>query len=346
MEKPINYKIVKSTGGEPKKIDLELALNNKVWVESGGSFLTLIKDYKVTCTLNGNLFEISIINHNSKEVYKSGENIRDFIYIFEEKRKNNKLVGLPKIVIDDENDEKWLSKKEIDKIGCWLTFDAEGKEGNISYDTNGNIKSSEKSLFSRVPHCPTNTSGVTIGRGFDLKERDKGDVEVIFKKLNEVYGCKPINKELMNWLVGGCRKVGVNATKYINKISSDVSPKNRHISRKQQYFLFKEILNMKGGFKAEALRLATTKTIKITDDEYNKKLPNWVKDILIDLRYRGDNDGNSRAVFMPLIKKGVETNNYKKFKELMNDSNYWMGKRGVPKDRFDRRKNYANANCK
>ena len=43
-----------------------------------------------------------------------------------------------------------------------------------------------------------------------------------------------------------------------------------------------------------------------------------MKDILIDLRYRGDNDGNSRAVFMPLIKKGVETNNYKEFKELIH----------------------------
>ncbi len=96
MENNIKYKIVKKTGGEPKKIDLELVLNGENWVESGGSFLTLLKDFKIICTPIGDVFEITTINYISKEAHNTNENGRDFIDIFEEKRKNNKLVCLPK----------------------------------------------------------------------------------------------------------------------------------------------------------------------------------------------------------------------------------------------------------
>ncbi len=326
------------------KIDftvLQTALIDNNWAKDkeNYTFYTFITCKKTTYKIFADCSDGSI------KITEKISNVDDY-YPWSELEKENKLVGITVNSVDDENDEKWLSKKEVDKIGCWLTFDAEGQEGSISYDSNGKIKSSAGLNFSRIPHCPGNTSGLTIGRGFDLKERNGADVKNILTRLNTIHGCKLLNNEFSNWLIQGCQKMGKNAQDYIKRIDDKVNPKNSYISRKQQYFLFKEILNMKSGFKAEALRLATTKAIKITPDEYEDKLPIWVKDILIDLRYRGDNDGDSRAIFMPSIKTGVKTGNYKEFKKIMNDSDYWMGKRGVPKDRFDRRKNYANANCK
>ena len=44
-----------------------------------------------------------------------------------------------------------------------LTFDAEGLETRGQY-------------FSRAPHVPGSSSGVTIGRGYDMKERSKSEI--------------------------------------------------------------------------------------------------------------------------------------------------------------------------
>ena len=43
-----------------------------------------------------------------------------------------KVVKTTNLVDDDEDDEKWLSKKEVDKIGGWITFNEEGQEGKIT----------------------------------------------------------------------------------------------------------------------------------------------------------------------------------------------------------------------
>lgn len=40
-----------------------------------------------------------------------------------------KVVKTTNLVEDDEDDEKWLSKNEVDKIGGWITFNEEGQEG-------------------------------------------------------------------------------------------------------------------------------------------------------------------------------------------------------------------------
>lgn len=60
-----------------------------------------------------------------------------------------------------------------------------------------------------------------------------------------------------------------------------------------------------------------------------------VRDVVIDLRYRGDYKPATRQRLQPLL----VANNYAGLVKLMADKRYWR-QFGVPSDRFKRRKNY------
>ena len=61
-----------------------------------------------------------------------------------------------------------------------------------------------------------------------------------------------------------------------------------------------------------------------------------IRDVLVDLRYRGDYTGATREkVQSPAVK-----NNLSAFSRALSNENYWVGQRGVPRDRFRRRRDY------
>lgn len=225
--------------------------------------------------------------------------------------------------VDDEDDLKWLKVP----IGQ-LTFDAEGQDIEGSY-------------FSRKPHWPGGVSGITIGRGFDVgQENDKNKINESLKKVSLNNRCKEINSELLNWLVDGTGLKGNEAKTHLSTLNNRIADKkNQIITRKQQYYLFVEVLYP--DYEEYGCKLTTTKNIKITVEEYSK-LPFWIRDIIVDLRYRGDNNPSTRAKFMPVLKQCVENKEYTEFKELMNNREYWVGNIKVPEDRFKRRKDYCN----
>lgn len=247
--------------------------------------------------------------------------------------------GEPEI-LNDENDEKWLSKKEVDKIGGWLTFNEEGiDEENSMY-------------FSRTPHWPKlGTSGITIGRGYDIGVGD-GVIKlqnVVRNKLKSVSAnnrCKPINNKLIDWLVGGTKLKGNLAKNYLEKINK-LKKEDRIITRKQQFYLFTEVLH-------KEYLLTTIRTITKPDVEkiYGKvmfdKIPYQIRDVLFDLTYRGDNHGETRGKFMPLlvagynIDKGTKNlNNYSSLVKLMGNLDYWCkSSNTVPLKRFEARRDY------
>ena len=47
--------------------------------------------------------------------------------------------------------------------------------GQVTFDSEGNDNQKTK-YFSREPHVPSSASGITIGRGYDLKERKQQEV--------------------------------------------------------------------------------------------------------------------------------------------------------------------------
>ena len=60
-----------------------------------------------------------------------------------------------------------------------------------------------------------------------------------------------------------------------------------------------------------------------------------IKDLIVDLRFRGDYDGRSRA----LIQKHVVNNDIESLAAALSKKDNW---KNVPKDRFDRRVEYMN----
>ena len=61
-----------------------------------------------------------------------------------------------------------------------------------------------------------------------------------------------------------------------------------------------------------------------------------IKDVLVDLRYRGDYTGTTRN----RVQLMVVANDIFGLQETMTDKAYWMQNIGVPRDRFERRADY------
>ena len=82
-------------------------------------------------------------------------------------------------------------------------------KGLVTFDAEGNNDPNSK-YFSRVPHVPSNNSGVTIGRGYDMKHRTK--TEVIADLVNA-----GVPKKEGELLAGGAGLSGAKAKTFIKK---------------------------------------------------------------------------------------------------------------------------------
>ncbi|HHQ4518184.1 TPA: hypothetical protein ACSP2U_000191 [Aeromonas veronii] len=221
------------------------------------------------------------------------------------------LVAEP--ISDDEMDEKWLTVPKGQ-----LTFDAEGN------DINGSP------WFSRVIHWPGGVSGVTIGRGYDL-----GQQQSPASDLHQV----GIINTLKVWLVNGQGRSGAQAKEYYDSASNDI--KRMEISRRQQYDLF----NVAYTYLEEDVKRICQKNATIRAYHYDPStspeqawndIPAKIKEILVDLRYRGD--------YTPSVRKLIQTPAFNgdiaEFGRLLSDRSVWPN---VPQDRFNRRiAYYAN----
>lgn len=208
-----------------------------------------------------------------------------------------------------------------------LTFDSEGMECP-------NSKSKCHKYHSRKPHVPDDLSGVTIGRGYDLKRKSPEQIKAdliaagLSQEDAEEYakvGCKVMPK-------GVCEPqfVGEKARKYIRE-SED---KLVEITPEQQKKLF-EITYSE--LEEDVKRISNKDDTKNKYGEVDfKTLNDKIMDILVDLRFRGDYTPKSRE----LIQKHVAENNLSKFRDAMR-SKYWTDQsqnpNPVPKDRFNRR---------
>ena len=64
------------------------------------------------------------------------------------------------------------------------------------------------------------------------------------------------------------------------------------------------------------------------------KLNSAIKNVVVDLKFRGDYKSTTRKK----IQAAIASNDLKRFTKLMSDRDYWVNKMGVPEDRFKRRK--------
>jgi|TARA_B100000315_G_scaffold260871_1_gene326650 hypothetical protein len=193
-----------------------------------------------------------------------------------------------------------------------LTFDAEGMEVEGKY-------------FSRKPHVPGAWSGITIGRGYDMKDRSSDEIiedlttsGVSLTKARKFAACRGL--------------MGAKARNFLaEKNYTDLT-----ITAQQQKNLFTIIYEeLSGDVKRICSKLDVV-------DKYGET--DWValnslnRDIAVDLRYRGDYTGATRERVQPIL---VE-NDLAALTILMSDRDYWVGSRSVPVDRFNRRRDYLS----
>jgi hypothetical protein len=212
------------------------------------------------------------------------------------------------LAMDDDNDLKWLKVERGQ-----LTFDV---EGNDLEDPANPLHM----YFSRKVHWPGGVSGITIGRGYDLGQRPNPESDL---------AAVGISEPLLGWLLGAKGLSGNAARNYLQSASPEI--RKIFITRKQQYQLFVPIYEF---MKSEVIRISDKSDAinlygRLNWDSTNPK----IQDMAIDLIYRGDYTGDSRA----LIQRHMTDNNLSAFSGVIGDRSKWGN---VPEDRFNRRVDY------
>ncbi len=187
-----------------------------------------------------------------------------------------------------------------------VTYEAEGTEGGY--------------FHSRVLHVPGDTSGLTIGRGYDMKEKtnDRIQSDLIDAGVER-------NVAIILGSAAGLSGDGAKAFIESNNLG------NIEISMESQESLFCSVYKE---IEEDVKRICNKEDCVETYGAVNwDELDPKIKDIMIDLRYRGDYTPSSRK----RIQKLVADNDLVGFtKELTNPTN-WIN---VPEDRFTRRSHF------
>jgi hypothetical protein len=186
-----------------------------------------------------------------------------------------------------------------------LTFDAEGNEGGRWH--------------SRTPHVPSDDSGLTVGRGYDMKFRSK---ELITKQMTAA-GLSKADAELY---AGAAGLSGDKAREYMR------TNKLPEITPAQQKALFLVTYDEIAEY-ARKLCTSPEVVLKYGPVDWDKLRP-VVRDIVIDLRYRGDYTARTREY----VQSFVVENDLAGLAKVLADREKWFN---VPDDRFKRRAEYA-----
>ncbi len=195
-----------------------------------------------------------------------------------------------------------------------LTFDAEGTEGG-RYHT-------------RTAHWPGGASGVTIGRGYDLGHHTKDN---IVEDMTAA-GIAPADADKFAAATG---LKGQPAKDWLDTNGSTLA----EITSEQQEALFEttyaehltDVKRISGNYAKTKGKEAGTDGAELQID-FDTLHP-AIKDILVDLRYRGDYTPATRVHVQPL----AIANDLQGLATVMADKEKWAS---VPADRFERRKKY------
>jgi len=187
-----------------------------------------------------------------------------------------------------------------------VTWNSEGMEGGR--------------FHSRKLHVPSKFSGLTIGRGYDMKHKNSGKI------LNDLTssGVDINNATIISMAAG---KYGDDAEDYI----STKGLQNFEISQCVQKKLF-DISYLEQESEVKRICGKTDVVKKYGETKWDSLNP-AIKDILVDLKFRGDYTGNSRNI----IQKFVANNDLVGFAKEIEKLSNWPN---VPSDRFKRRKDF------
>lgn len=196
--------------------------------------------------------------------------------------------------------------------------------GKVTFESEG----TEKGPFhSRILHVPSTSSGLTIGRGYDMKMKTAIQIQQDLIKA----GVKVVDAKLLakaSGLTGPSAKLFISS----NKLSTF------EISQQQQVNLF-QISYLEEELETKRICTKPDVVAKYGKCEWTK-LDSALKEILIDLKFRGDYTGKTRK----FLQKHVANNDTKGFLSVLANPHYWISQR-VPTDRFQRRVRYFKSNA-
>lgn len=145
-------------------------------------------------------------------------------------------------------------------------------------------------MHSRKPHVPSSSSGVTIGRGFDMKERTPSDI------LFYLQGAGVRGDDAKRFR-GAVTLAGAAARKFL----TDEKLWNFEITQKQQLILFELLYRL---YVKDVQRIcAKADTVEKYGAVVYASLDKAIQDILVDLRFRGDYSTATRPTLQPPVVK-------------------------------------------
>jgi hypothetical protein len=221
---------------------------------------------------------------------------------------------------DCQDPEKKCPKKE-EKQEDHEGNDFKVPKGQQTFDSEGKENPGGKN-HSRVAHWPGGSSGVTLGRGYDMKNRKPAAVE------RDLIGAGVPADVAKQYSAGGGLPPSQAKTWVANNAGSipEISPSaQKRLFMKTYDFEEGEVERISG--KAD------------TVDEYGatcwKNLDPKIKQGATDLKFRGDYNTNSRT----FLQKHIANNDVEGFaNEIRNKSN-WPN---VPDQRFNERVDFFN----
>lgn len=188
-----------------------------------------------------------------------------------------------------------------------VTWGSEGNEGGVYH--------------SRKLHVPGSWSGLTIGRGYDMKFKSQSKV---FTELTSA-GIDPKQAQVIKKAVG---LYGSTAKQFI--IDNDLLDLEISVDTQKKLF--------KNSYDDEVKEVKRLCALKDVVNDYGKtdwkKLNGSIKDIVVDLKFRGDYTVRGTMKF---LQKSIVDNDLDAFrKEIVKKSNW----KNVPEERFQRRKRF------
>jgi len=190
-----------------------------------------------------------------------------------------------------------------------LTYDAEGMEGGRYH--------------SRNLHVPSASSGLTIGRGYDMKEKKASKVEADMLAAG-------VDSAHAKTLAKAAHLSGNSAKQFI----ADHDLVDFEISMASQEVLFASIY---AELSKDVQRICNkTDCVAAYGAVDWQALDDKIKDVLVDLRFRGDYTGHTRR----LMQRFAASNDLAAFRSELSNRSNWAS---VPEDRFNRRVAFLNA---
>lgn len=188
-----------------------------------------------------------------------------------------------------------------------LTFDAEGTEGGR--------------FHTREPHIPgVGASGLTIGRGYDIGQHSASQATTALTNAG-------LSTEQADAYAGAAGKTRGGAQQWLNNNGAELD----EITPEQQKALFETTYQE---MQDDVQRISDKPGVVSRYGELDlDEVDPAIRDILVDLRYRGDYTPNSRGGVQGL----AASDDLEGLAAQMADRDAWSN---VPNDRFERRRDY------